>query len=279
MLAFVEERLDLGIDLGAAGGPEFSTTIVVRQSGYEQANINWSESRGRWELGERNVSKAKVLELQSFFRRRRGKAVGFRYKDWNDWQATDEVLTLTGAPTVQLTKTYNGSGDPYVRTIKKPVSGSVTVKRNGVTYAGVTLDTTTGVLTMPSDSSKTITAITKANPGKITSTAHGFSNGHKVYLAGIGGMTQLNGIVVTVTVVDANNFTVGIDTTNYTTYTSGGTAAKYAQGADVVTWSGDFDVPVRFDTDAFRAEFAAHDASSKDGLYYLSSLPVVEIRV
>ena len=39
-------------------------------------------------------------------------------------------------------------------------------------------------------------------------------------------MIQLNGQRVTVTVVDANNFTIGVDTTGYPAYTSGGTAAR-----------------------------------------------------
>ena len=48
-------------------------------------------------------------------------------------------------------------------------------------------------------------------------------------------MTQVNGLVFTVSVVDANNFTIGIDTTGYSTYTSGGTAQKellYSPGGD-----------------------------------------------
>ena len=85
---------------------------------------------------------------------------------------------------------------------------------------------------------KTITAITKANPGKVTAAAHGYGNGDQVFLSGVAGMTQVNGLVFTVTVVDANNFTIGIDTTGYSTYTSGGTAQKellYSPGGDG-TW-------------------------------------------
>ena len=67
-----------------------------------------------------------------------------------------------------------------------------------------------------------ITAITNANPGQVTSTAHGLTSGTQVRFIGVGGMTQLNGNVYTVTFVDANNFTIGVDTTTYGTYTSGG---------------------------------------------------------
>lgn len=76
---------------------------------------------------------------------------------------------------------------------------------------------------------KSISAITKADPGVITSAAHGFSTGDIVNLSGIVGMTQLNGTVVTVTVVDANSFSIGTDTSSFGTYTSGGTINQNPQ--------------------------------------------------
>src|SRR5581483_10258065 len=47
--------------------------------------------------------------------------------------------------------------------------------------------------TLLSGTSKNITGITQANPGVVTSAAHGYSNGQWLYLQSIGGMTQLNG--------------------------------------------------------------------------------------
>jgi hypothetical protein len=69
---------------------------------------------------------------------------------------------------------------------------------------------------------KPISAITKANPGQITCTNHGLITGNTVGLSGINGMTQLNNQTVTVSVVDANNFTIGVNTSAYGTYTSSG---------------------------------------------------------
>lgn len=83
------------------------------------------------------------------------------------------------------------------------------------------------------EASKAITAITQANPGQITINAHGFSTGEWVFLSGIGGMTQLNGRYVQVVVTGANTFTAqrildgsNINTSAYTAYTAGGTAAR-----------------------------------------------------
>lgn len=81
-----------------------------------------------------------------------------------------------------------------------------------------------------------ITAITKANPGVLTyNGADTFANGDVVYLSGIVGMTELNGRFVKVANVNAgaNTFELtdmagaNIDTSSFTTYTSGGTVAEH----------------------------------------------------
>lgn len=73
----------------------------------------------------------------------------------------------------------------------------------------------------------TITAITKAINARVTAAYHGYSVGDEVYFNDVGGMHELNGLTGTVrSVIDANNFTVDIDTTGFSTFTSdsGGTA-------------------------------------------------------
>ena len=85
---------------------------------------------------------------------------------------------------------------------------------------------------------KTISGITKAAPGVISSTAHGFANGDNVLLE-IQGMVELHGylckVVSTTTdtfqVADVNG-TTGIDTTLFSTFTSG-TAKKVTLGISI----------------------------------------------
>lgn len=78
------------------------------------------------------------------------------------------------------------------------------------------------------EAAKTPSAITKANPGVVTSNAHGYSNGDWLKLDGIGGMTELNGRTVIVAGVTANTFQLhdhtgaNINTTGFTTFTAGG---------------------------------------------------------
>lgn len=76
--------------------------------------------------------------------------------------------------------------------------------------------------------SKNISAITKANPCKITTSAsHGYETGDEIHVASAGGMTELNNRRFQITVVDADEFTLNEEnSTNYTTYTSGGTVTR-----------------------------------------------------
>jgi hypothetical protein len=84
-------------------------------------------------------------------------------------------------------------------------------------------------------SAKTITGVTQASPGVITSSSHGFSDGEEIYITGVGGMTQLNDRNYIVDNATTDTFTltdlfgVAIDTTAFTTFTSGGTADKIYQ--------------------------------------------------
>lgn len=78
------------------------------------------------------------------------------------------------------------------------------------------------------ESGVTITSINKANPGVVqVSGSHGYSNGDVVYIAGVEGMTEVNGRFFTVANVTAGTFELsGVDTSSYTTYTSGGTSSR-----------------------------------------------------
>lgn len=81
---------------------------------------------------------------------------------------------------------------------------------------------------------KTVTAITKANPGVVSSTAHGFSNGDYVLITAVG-MYQVDGKVVRVASTATDTFALeGVDTTAFETFTSG-TAEKLTFGTSITT--------------------------------------------
>lgn len=68
-----------------------------------------------------------------------------------------------------------------------------------------------------------ISGVSLANPCVVESINHSLPTGTIVYIANILGTTQLNGANYTITVIDANNFSLnGIDSTGFTAYKSGG---------------------------------------------------------
>lgn len=84
---------------------------------------------------------------------------------------------------------------------------------------------------------KTVTGITQANPAVVSSTSHGFSNGQKVKLTNVVGMTEVNGNTYTAANVGANSFELsGIDSTGFTAYVSGGSAGGFGDASVTLTF-------------------------------------------
>ena len=79
---------------------------------------------------------------------------------------------------------------------------------------------------------KTISAITKANPAVVTATGHNYSNGDEVVISGVVGMTEVNGKRFLVAGKTTNTFQLtnkdgtNINSSSFTTYTSGGVSNK-----------------------------------------------------
>lgn len=146
-MGFVEVQFPPDISYGSSGGPEYATDIVIGQSGHEQRNVNWSQARARYNVAHGVKTQAQLAALIAFFRARKGRAYGFRFKDWTDYQASEQSLgTGDGVRTVfALVKHYSSGTGSEARRIHKPVAGTVTVKRGGtVVSSGVSVDMLTG---------------------------------------------------------------------------------------------------------------------------------------
>ena len=152
-MAFVEIRFPDDIAYGSSGGPEYSTDVIEMQSGHEQRNANWSQARARFNVAHGVKTQAQLDALIAFFRARKGRAHGFRFKDWTDYKAENENIgTGDGVKTsFALQKTYLSGGAVELRGIKKPVSGSVKIYVGGVLQnSGVSVNTTSGSVTFSS---------------------------------------------------------------------------------------------------------------------------------
>ncbi len=129
-----------------------------------------------------------------------------------------------------------------------------------------------------------ITAITKANPAVVTANSHGLSNGDRVFIASVGGMTEVNNREFTVAGVTTNTFQLsGINSSAFTTYTSGGTVGKiveitttyttaqlstinYAQSADVLFLAQQDHAPAKL-TRTSHTSWTLTDIDFTDGPY------------
>ena len=161
MPAFHEVTFPLDVALGASGGPERRTDIVLLGSGREERNARWAHSRRRWDAGYGVRSLAALQAVVAFFEERRGRLHGFRFRDRLDHASapagaapspTDQPIgTGDGERRVfALVKTYGTGESAYVRPVVKPVAGSVRVAVAGVELGpeAFAVDTTTGVVTL-----------------------------------------------------------------------------------------------------------------------------------
>ena len=147
-MAFEEVRFPTDISYGSSGRPEYSTDIVEIASGHEQRNSNWQQARARYNVAHGVKTKPQLDALIAFFRARKGRANGFRFKDWGDFEATNSIIGTGDGSTqsFQLTKQYISGATTESRAITKPVSGSITIYVDTVEQAsGVSIDTATGV--------------------------------------------------------------------------------------------------------------------------------------
>jgi uncharacterized protein (TIGR02217 family) len=149
-MSFEEVQFPSDISYGANGGPMFLTDVVATVSGYEQRNSKWSQSRAKYNVASGVKTETQWQALIAFFRARRGKAVGFRFKDWSDYQGRNEAIgTGDGATTdFQLMKIYSSGSVAVSRDITKPLAGTVDIYIDSILQAsGATIDTTTGIVT------------------------------------------------------------------------------------------------------------------------------------
>jgi uncharacterized protein (TIGR02217 family) len=291
-MAFIETpRFPENISRGASGGPGYQTDVVVVASGHEKRNITWPLGRARYDVAHGVRTQAQMDTLIAFFRSVKGKAHGFRFKDWNDFTCTAAQGLLgtgngTGGPVYQLGKQYTAGALNELRTISKPVSGQVAVQRNGspvtigASAGNVAIDTVTGRATFVADAQSSASSITvgatttvvlASNPGTLIA-------GQLLYLSGFAGANAalVNDLPHTINSVSGAGpftFVLATVTTGATITLGSGLGRRFPQVADALTWSGQFDVPVRFDIDQMAVSIEAFQ------LYTWGQIPLVEIRV
>ena len=160
-MSFHDIRVPVSISLGAHGGPERRTDVVVLGSGFEERNARWAHSRRAYNAGYGVRSLDDLHAIIAFFEERRGRLYGFRWKDHGDWKsgspeaaptALDQTLGSGDGTRAafQLVKRYGTQFAPYDRPVVKPVAGTVRIAVAGSPRTPGTdfdVDTATGLVT------------------------------------------------------------------------------------------------------------------------------------
>lgn len=214
---FLEQRFPPEISYGSSGGPAFNTSVFVASSGFEQRNINWEYARCKYDVSHGIKTHEQMAEVLDFFYVVKGKATGFRYKDWADYQLDMEQIGVGDGVTTayQITKTYTVGAESYVRTLRKIV--------------------------------QPFTPPAPPTPG--------YNDPAVVF------EVYVNDVLQTITTHYTIDYNTGI-----ITFTSP------PANTHTIKVNGEFDVPVRFDTDEMQITLESFDLETWD------SIPLVEIK-
>lgn len=299
---FHEQRFLDCVKFGASGGPTFNTSVVAVLSGGESRNGNWSIARHRWEIGMSARIQSEFMAIKTTYMLCYGRLIGFRWKDWTDYQATNAQGFLRGLlagqavgsqgfgyglPVYQIHKQYTLASLATYRRILKLVSGTVTVRRNGspvtlgIGAGNIAVDLNTGQVTFVADQSRGISAHTPAAAHIFTVSSDfspNFVTGGRIYVTGVTGTAAdlLNGKSHAITNVSGSVITTSTNTSGLTA--SGGTAFYYPQPTDALSASFEFDIPVRFDTDEFNGVVLDRNGAGGELIIELPSIALVELK-
>jgi len=168
-MGFADVRFPDDISYGSSGGPGYSTFIQSVDSGAEERISRWSQARHQYDVSYGIKTYTELAAVRTFFHARLGAAFSFRFKDYLDSTSTIDGIApeLDGGSTpanddveigvgddsqtqFQLIKKYTSGPVSKIRTITKPVAGTVLIAVDGVAQVesvDFTVDTTTGIVT------------------------------------------------------------------------------------------------------------------------------------
>lgn len=119
---FMEERFPDCISFSSSGGPGFKTNVVEFDSGIVGTDAEWDRLRANYSVNFEVATPAEIQLVESFFYIAKGRAIGFRFKDWSDYQIVQQNIGLGDGTTKDfpLFKRYQSGLQYYDRTITKP---------------------------------------------------------------------------------------------------------------------------------------------------------------
>jgi hypothetical protein len=106
----------------------------------------------------------------------------------------------------------------------------------------------------------------------------GFVVGEKMHLSGFTGadaglVNNLVHTILSITGTGPYTFELAVNTAGKDIAMGSGTAKRFPQPTEQLTWAGEFDVPCRFDTDQMKISVESYNR------YTWGGIPIIEIRV
>lgn len=277
---------------------------VQNQGGYDSVNVIWQRTLRQFQIGIKPMKAKQWRDLENLFEVTDAGAFGFLMEDPKDYTVDVgdgfmQPLSLGlevgafgsgyGVPSYQLYKRSAVMGSTRTKDRKiTRVQTSALLKRGaatlveGVGAGQVSINRDTGIVTFVADNSQAISSIV-TGPSTVINFADGLgmvaamSVGQRVYLASITGSAAatLNGKSHVVASKGLTSITLSVDTAGMVA--NAGTAYKYPQTTETLTWSGKFYLPVHFMDDSIDWELV-RPGDYDDRLFAGPSVSLIEIR-
>jgi uncharacterized protein (TIGR02217 family) len=87
---FAEVQFPPKVSFGSSGGPGFRTSIFEVDSGQIGGVIEWERIRSRYNVKLDFVNDVELDAVQNHFYAMRGRGIGFRFKDWQDYTLSNQ---------------------------------------------------------------------------------------------------------------------------------------------------------------------------------------------
>ena len=122
MAFFESPRFPERISLEARGGPGFATDVVTVESGREKRNARWAYPRHQWDVSHAVRTEAQYKPLHDHFMSAKGRANGFRFKDFTDYRVliTEGLKPGDKVITQGVDRLRDGSKVEVITQDKKP---------------------------------------------------------------------------------------------------------------------------------------------------------------
>lgn len=191
-----------------------------------------------WVTVKRTINGAEVRYIEVFetayLRNEDLEAEAFYVDSGLTYSVPTTITAATAAEPVEVTSAVHGLVDNDRVRIERVLGMTELNSQSFRIY-----EATTNTVELAEELGAVINNITQANPGVVSAVAHGLTTGQDVALLDVSGMTNVNGVGYTATVIDDDSFSIGVNTTGFGAYTTGGSAHKGVDGVSYTAYGSD----------------------------------------